>query len=244
MADDFNFDPFDDEGGKPRQRVGGLVRDVIRKTVSQGVEARHLTEDALRHIVGEVKLPREIATLVLQQADQVKSEVVRVVAGEVRNFLDEANIAEEIARILTTLSFEVRTEIRFVPNDEKLRPSVKSKVGLKTQSSDATEELLDEEETRVLDRAIRRGVSNILGSRLLSRVLGQEDEAEEVAAPEPAPKPKSRSTSTAGAPKRAKATVAKPKSAASANSPATKPKATTSRARATTTRTPKAKKSE
>lgn len=175
MVDDFNFDPFDDDNGRTRPRVGGIVRDVIRKTVSQGAEARHLTEETLRNIVGDIKLPREIVTLVVQQADQVKSEVVRVVAGEVRTFLDEANIGEEIAKILTTLSFEIRTEIRFIPNDEKLRPAVKSKVGLKSQRGGGTTEYLDDEESRVLEGVIRRGLSNVLSSRFLNRVLGPDD---------------------------------------------------------------------
>lgn len=245
MADDFNFDPFDDDTGRVRQRVGGLVLDVIRKTVSQGVEARNQTEETIRNIVGEVKLPREIATVVLQQADQVKSEVVRVVAGEVRNFLDEANIGEEVARILTSLSFEVRTEIRFIPNDEKLKPSVKSKVGLKSQAVDGTE-FLDEEETRVLDRAIRRGVTNILSSKFLNRVLGQEEdlEPEEEETPKPA-RAKRAAPSTGAKPKptaKAKATVAKPKASGAASSTSAKPKTATSAAsnakpRATTTRT-------
>ena len=240
MADDFNFDPFDDEQGSTRQRVSGLVRDVIRKTVSQGAEARHLTEETLRNIVGEVKLPREIAALVLQQADQVKSEVVRVVAGEVRTFLEEANIADEIARILTTLSFEIRTEIRFIPNDEKLKTSVKSRVGLKSQAA-AGKELLDDEESRIIERVIRRGVSNVLGSRIIARVLGGEDGEDEDDAGAEATPPKRARAAGASAGKaqgaggtaspRPKATVARTKSASSTKAASSKPKTRSAKTR-------------
>lgn len=183
MADDFySHDPFDEDEPKARQKAR-LLRDVLRKTVSQGVEARQATEDTLRHIVGELKLPREIGNVVLQQADQIKTEVVRVVAGEVRNFLGEANLGEEIAKILTSLSFEIRTEIRFIPNDEALKPNVRSRVGIKSKRDSATSEeegdddegLTETPDTRVLDNAIRKGVTN-LASRFMQRIVAFDDD--------------------------------------------------------------------
>jgi hypothetical protein len=50
-------------------------------------------------------------------ADSTKDKVLEIVAREVREFLAHVNLSEEIARLLTTLSFEVKTEIRFIPND-------------------------------------------------------------------------------------------------------------------------------
>ncbi len=43
-----------------------------------------------------------------------------VIARETRDFLSNLNLTEEIAKILTTLSFEIKTEIRFIPNSERL----------------------------------------------------------------------------------------------------------------------------
>lgn len=178
MSDPENYDesgPTNEETRRMRQRVEGLFRDVLKRTVSQGAGARQLTEETVRSLVNEMKLPREIAAFTLQQADTIKSEVVRVVAGEVRNFLEEANLGEELAKILTSLSFEVRTEIRFIPNDEALKPNVRSRIGVKT---DRGEKIVEDAQSEEIDNAIRSTVTS-LASRILSRVVGADEEASE-----------------------------------------------------------------
>ncbi|HMG21525.1 MAG TPA: hypothetical protein VK607_09425, partial [Kofleriaceae bacterium] len=57
-------------------------------------------------------------------------------ARETREFLANLNVSEEIAKILTTLSFEIKTEIRFIPNSDRFvgaEPDVKASVRLKRQ---------------------------------------------------------------------------------------------------------------
>lgn len=180
MSHDFeNNDPSDTDSPKSRT-AGRLLRDVVRKTLSQSADARQVTEETLRGILGDVKLPRELGNVLFQQADSIKTEVVRVVAGEVRNFLAEANLGEELAKIITSLSFEIRTEIRFIPNDEALRPSVRSKVGVKSQRDNQEPEMVETKETAVMDRAIRNSVTT-----LANRFMGRIDELlEDVLEPE------------------------------------------------------------
>ena len=43
-----------------------------------------------------------------------------MVAKEIRDVLQQTELAEEIAKVLTKLSFEIKTEIRFVPNDSAI----------------------------------------------------------------------------------------------------------------------------
>jgi hypothetical protein len=74
-------------------------------------------------------VPKEIAGYVFSQIDDTKSAMVRVVAREVREFLEAADLSKELQKALTSLSFEIRTEIRFVPNDAGgIKPEVKAKV--------------------------------------------------------------------------------------------------------------------
>lgn len=117
-----------------RRRLERILPDVIKRAIEKGLEAGlgTLTNggEALRGVVNKVELPREIAAYVLSQVDDTKNAVVRVVAREVREFLEAADLATELRRALTSLSFEIRTEIRFVPNDAgELRPDVKARVG-------------------------------------------------------------------------------------------------------------------
>jgi hypothetical protein len=58
---------------------------------------------------------------------------VRVVAKEVRDFLSATDLSGELTRALTALSFEIKTEVRFIPNDAGgVKPDVRTKVAPKT----------------------------------------------------------------------------------------------------------------
>lgn len=124
------------EARRLRRRIEGLVPNVLKKTVNMAGETAHFTEDVLRSVVGDLKLPKEAVTYLLALADNTKKEVVRVAAREVREFLESANLADELTRILTSMSFEIRTEVRFVPNDASIsKAKVSSEVRVKSDGS-------------------------------------------------------------------------------------------------------------
>jgi hypothetical protein len=125
-----------------RRLVERLMREGVRRAVEKGVERITETPEDLRNLVQELKLPREITALLFQQIDETKNGLYRAVARELRDFLDQTNIADEITRALTTLSFEIKTEIRFIPNDQRLddkgppkpvKPEVKASVRVKDE---------------------------------------------------------------------------------------------------------------
>ena len=139
----------DDGSGSGRERARHLVERVIKESVKRAVEkgVEQITEgpENLRHYLNELKMPKEVASFVFAQADDTKTGLYRVVAKEMRDFLEHTNLAEEITRALTTLSFEIKTEIRFIPNDSKTeggdplkkpKPEVKSTVRVRDSGRD------------------------------------------------------------------------------------------------------------
>jgi hypothetical protein len=77
------------------------------------------------------------------QVDDTKSAVVRGVAREFREFLEATDLAAEMQKALTSLSFEIKTEVRFIPNDAGgVKPDVKARVipKRKKRESDAPDE--------------------------------------------------------------------------------------------------------
>jgi hypothetical protein len=143
-------------------KLPGLIRRGIEKSIEAGlntfeksIETGRETTGAVREAFSEVrmprdvasavgkalqeaKLPREIAGAVFNQIDETKNDVLRIVAKEVRDFLDATDLASEIKSALTSLSFEVRTEIRFIPNDAGtgVKPDVRSKTRVKRADSE------------------------------------------------------------------------------------------------------------
>jgi hypothetical protein len=127
-------EPRPERGERDRRRLERLLPELIKRMLETGFEKLSEAPENARNLVNELKLPKEILSLLLAQVDETKNGLYRVVAKETRDFLEHTNFAEELARVLTTLSFEIKTEIRFIPNSERFvgaEPEVKASVRLK-----------------------------------------------------------------------------------------------------------------
>jgi hypothetical protein len=122
-------DPRDE--GEPRDKRGrleGFIPDIVKRTFYAGLGAVFTTEEGIRKIASDLKLPKDVANYLIQQAASSKDELFRVVGKEMRGFLETVNISGELQKLLTSLSFEIKTEIRFIPNDEAVagvKPDIK-----------------------------------------------------------------------------------------------------------------------
>lgn len=116
-----------------RGRLERIVPEIVKRILEAGYEKISEGPENVRRVVGDLKLPKEVLLAVLAQLDETKSGLYRVVAREIRDFLGRTSIAEELSRALTALSFEIRTEVRFVPNPagERRSPEVRAKVGVR-----------------------------------------------------------------------------------------------------------------
>lgn len=76
--------------GGDRERAEGGITEFVRRAVSAGVGA----------------------------ATRSKDDIMRAAASEMRNWLEHLNLNEELAKALTKVVIEVKTEIRFRPTEE------------------------------------------------------------------------------------------------------------------------------
>ena len=136
--DDRDDDGKDDRG--VRKRLEALIPDLVKKGFSAGLGAVLSTEEGIRKLTNDYSLPKDVANYLLNSAQNSKDEIFKIFAREMREFLERMNIAQEIAKVLTLLSFEIKTEIRFIPNDESLigiKPDVKARVAVKKQGEES-----------------------------------------------------------------------------------------------------------
>lgn len=122
-----------EEGGRLRdeplrQRLEALVPDVLRRTLYAGLGAIFTSEDSIRRLANDFSLPKDVAGYLVGQAQTTKSELVRLVAAEVRRVLEGMRLHEELQRLLAGMTIELRTEVRFVPNEARLEPQLKHKL--------------------------------------------------------------------------------------------------------------------
>jgi len=118
---------------RERRRLERILPLIIKRALETGLGKLAEAPENARNLVGDLKLPKEILSLILSQFDDAKNGLYRVVAKETRDFLEHTNFAEEFARVLTTLSFEIKTEVRFIPNDSRLgaTPDLRARVRVK-----------------------------------------------------------------------------------------------------------------
>lgn len=87
----------------------------LRKILTTGVGAALMTESGLRNAISDIKLSDTIARQVLKG----KEELSRVLAGEIKRFLERINIHEEVQRALAGMTIEVQATVKLTPTASK-----------------------------------------------------------------------------------------------------------------------------
>jgi len=95
VPDAVEDEPTSPRSAEERAECDHSLSDFVRRAVSAGVGA----------------------------AARSKDDIMRAAAGEMRTWLEHLNMNEEVAKVLTKLVIEVKTEIRFRPTEDgKLVP--------------------------------------------------------------------------------------------------------------------------
>jgi hypothetical protein len=134
--------PHEGAEGEDDDGAARWVADTLKRAFSQGFRSVRASEERLRGMVGEA-MPRELVNYLKGAVDKGRDELVRAIGAQTTRFLEGIDVGTEVAKILTLLSFEIRTEIRFIPNDQKLKPSVKTTVRPKRAGEDGSAEADD-----------------------------------------------------------------------------------------------------
>lgn len=114
-----DFGIFNSEEAK---RLGG-VTDMFRKVMVAGLGAVFMTEEGIRTMVKDLKLPKDVVAYVVGQAERSKDELFRVIGEELRGFFQSPALRRELAKLLSDVTVEVKAEIRLRPDGEA--PEVK-----------------------------------------------------------------------------------------------------------------------
>lgn len=90
--------------------------DLVKKALTVGVGAIFLTEESLRGLVSEFKLPKELLTGILDSANKAKNDFLqnlsRDVLGRIQDRLDARALIEEL---LHKNELDVNIKVRLKP---------------------------------------------------------------------------------------------------------------------------------
>jgi len=115
---------------RERRRLERVLPELIKRVLDVGYGKISEGPENVRNFVSELKLPKEVLNLLVAHIEETKNGLYRTVARELRDFLENTNLSEEMSKVLSSVALEIRTEVRFRPNPSGGRPEVDSQVSV------------------------------------------------------------------------------------------------------------------
>lgn len=103
----------------PADEPQSKASDFIKKVLTVGVGAIFLTEESLKNLVGEIKLPKELLGGILESAGKTKREFLDSLSTEVLSRLTEkVDPRSLIDEILTRYDIEFNIKMSLAPKSK------------------------------------------------------------------------------------------------------------------------------
>lgn len=93
--------------------------EVFRKVMTTGIGAAFMTEDAVKNLIADLPLPKDILNGLLQNAKASKDEFIRGAKEEVKGFLGKVDLKQEIQNVLENYDIEVNAKFHFTKKEKK-----------------------------------------------------------------------------------------------------------------------------
>lgn len=113
MADDKRDST--DEGDEALPKWG----EILKKVMGVGLGAAFMTEESIRSILSEVKLPKEVLQMILQGASKSKDDLMNRVGNETIRLIQKIDFVKEASRFVEEHKFKITAEIDVVKKTDK-----------------------------------------------------------------------------------------------------------------------------
>lgn len=102
----------DESEMRPNER--GILPETLKKALVTGISAVFMTEEGIRSALSDMRLPKEAMAYLIQQTQNSRRELFRVVSDELKSFLRNIDLPGEVKKALSGMKLEVKAEIKFV----------------------------------------------------------------------------------------------------------------------------------
>jgi hypothetical protein len=110
-----------DQDDSDQNKKESLLGDTVKKLFTAGVSAAFMTEESVRTYLAELKLPKEVLNLILQQASKSKDEITGRVSKEVISMIQKIDFTKEMVKFAETHKFKITAEIEVLKRDSSSR---------------------------------------------------------------------------------------------------------------------------
>lgn len=94
------------------------LSDIIKRIVSVGVGSAFMTEEAVRNILSDLPLPKDIVTGLVQNAKQAKTDFLETISDEVKDQLSKVDPARLLDDLVDRYDIEVKATFKFKKKPE------------------------------------------------------------------------------------------------------------------------------
>ncbi|HLE12754.1 MAG: hypothetical protein A2504_09620 [Bdellovibrionales bacterium RIFOXYD12_FULL_39_22] len=94
-----------------------LLGDAIKKVVSIGVGAAFMTEDAVKGLLADIPLPKDILNGLMQNAKTAKADFTKSVREEVRSYLDKMDVRILADHLIEKYDIKIQADLKFIPKN-------------------------------------------------------------------------------------------------------------------------------
>lgn len=129
-------DEFDSDFESPSENGKGSLAEAAKRILTLGVSAAFVTEETLKHMLRDLKLPREVFQGLVNGASKSKQDMLNKIGGEVVKMLSKIDFVKEASRFVETHKFQITAEVNVIRKDDGEKELV-----VRTPSSDSQIEI-------------------------------------------------------------------------------------------------------
>ena len=101
------------------------ISETMKKIVLTGVGTIFMTEETIRNILGDIKLPKDMWGGFLENAAKTKSEFLTTFAKEAAQVLNKVDLNAEVQKLLEGQKMKISVEVSFEPKAGSLQKKSK-----------------------------------------------------------------------------------------------------------------------
>jgi hypothetical protein len=120
-----NHDQDDKKKDENQDDLKGIFSETVKKVFAAGVTAAFMTEESVRAHLGDLKLPKDILNLLLQQANKSKEELVLRVSKEILSMVNKIDLVSEFSKFAESHKFKITAEIDITKKEKHIEPKKK-----------------------------------------------------------------------------------------------------------------------
>lgn len=116
-----------------KEEKSGLISEAVKRIIATGMSAAFLTEESIRNILVDLKLPKEVLIKLLDGANKSKEDIIERIGDELASIVRKIDVVEEASRFVENHKFRVSAEIEVIRKESGESGEFKSNIKVNQQ---------------------------------------------------------------------------------------------------------------